>query len=416
MQKEVVVVGGGVVGLFCAYYLQQEGHRVTILDKSDMRKGASYVNAGYLTPSHIVPLAAPGMVTKGLKWMFNASSPFYIKPRLNLDLMDWGLKFTQSCTKSHVQRSLQVIKDINVMSKDLYCALDALPEMNFHLENKGVLMAFQTAAAEKEEGKVMLEAQKLGLDVTRIDREEVHKLQPKIDMDIAGAYHYRCDAHSTPATVMEQLKKHLENTGVLMHKNTTVEQLKTKGERVTSVVTNRGEFAADEVVIASGAWSQQLLKSIKINLPVQAGKGYCLNEQHPTGISMPAILMEAKVAVTPMQGFTRFSGTMEIAGVNHNIKKNRVNAIAAAAERFYPGLKLNPQTKEEVQCGLRPLSPDGLPFIGKTNKYKNLSLATGHSMMGWSLGPVTGKLISELLSEKKTSLDLSPFAPERSYG
>ena len=131
---------------------------------------------------------------------------------------------------------------------------------------------------------------------------------------------------------------------------------------------------------------------------------------------MPAILMEAKVAVTPMQGFTRFSGTMEIAGVNHNIQKNRVNAIAAAAERFYPGLKLNPQTKEEVQCGLRPLSPDGLPFIGKTNKYKNLSLATGHSMMGWSLGPVTGKLISELLSEKKTSLDLSPFAPERSYG
>ena len=109
---------------------------------------------------------------------------------------------------------------------------------------------------------------------------------------------------------------------------------------------------------------------------------------------MPAILMEAKVAVTPMQGFTRFSGTMEIAGVNHNIKKNRVNAIAAAAERFYPGL----------------------PFIGRTNKYKNLSLATGHSMMGWSLGPVTGKLISELLSEKKTSLDLSPFAPERSYG
>ena len=131
---------------------------------------------------------------------------------------------------------------------------------------------------------------------------------------------------------------------------------------------------------------------------------------------MPAILMEAKVAVTPMQGFTRFSGTMEIAGVNHKIRKNRVNAIAAAAEAVYGGLKISDSTKAEVQCGLRPLSPDGLPFVGKTNKYANLSLASGHSMMGWSLGPVTGKLIAELLSEKKTSLDLSPFSPDRSYG
>ena len=322
----------------------------------------------------------------------------------------------RSCTKQHVQRSLGVIKDINVLSKELYADLNSSPAFDFHLEERGVLMAFQTTAAEKEEAEVMLEAQALGLDVSLIDRAEVQALQPKVEMDIAGAYHYRCDAHSTPSTVLEQLKQQLERLGVELHKNTAVQSLKTQGAKVTAVVTDIGEFLADEVVIASGAWTQQLLKAVGIHLPIQAGKGYSLNEEKPTGISMPAILMEAKVAVTPMQGFTRFSGTMEIAGVNHKIRKNRVNAIAAAAEAVYGGLKISDTTKAEVQCGLRPLSPDGLPFVGKTNKYANLSLASGHSMMGWSLGPVTGKLIAELLSEKKTSLDLSPFSPDRSYG
>ncbi|MDB2673086.1 FAD-dependent oxidoreductase [Flavobacteriaceae bacterium] len=416
MTKKVIVIGGGIVGLSTAYFLHQEGHQVTVFDKSSMKNGASYVNAGYLTPSHIVPLAAPGMITKGLKWMFDSSSPFYIKPRLDIDLMDWGLKFMRSCSKKHVQRSLKIIKDINVLSKELYHDFDALPQLDFHLEDRGVLMAFQTAAAEKAEGEVMREAKRLGLDVELIDRKQVHALQPEMDMNIAGAYLYRCDAHTTPGTFMEQLKTYLLKAGVQMHKETNVLQLLSSGKRIQTVSTDKGDFTADEVVIASGAWSQQLLKSVGINLPVQAGKGYRLNEEQPTGISMPAILMERKVAVTPMQGFTRFSGTMEIAGVNHTIQKNRVEAIAAAAASYYPGVSISQKTKEEVQCGLRPLSPDGLPFIGRHSAFDNLCLATGHSMMGWSLGPATGKLIAELVSDQKTSLDLTPFAAERTYG
>ena len=416
MAKKIIVIGGGIVGLSTAYFLHQEGHEVVIIDKTSMTAGASYVNAGYLTPSHIVPLAAPGMITKGLKWMFDSSSPFYIKPRLDLGLMNWGLKFMRSCSKKHVQRSLKVIKDINVLSKELYHDFDALPTLDFHLENKGVLMAFQTAAAEKAEGEVMREAKKLGLDVALIDRKQVHVLQPEIDMHIAGAYHYRCDAHTTPGSFMEQMKAYLLRVGVKMHKETMVEKLLYEGRKVQSVLTDKGVFSADEVVVASGAWSPQLLKPIGIHLPVQAGKGYRLNEEKPTGICMPAILMERKVAVTPMQGFTRFSGTMEIAGINQNIRKNRVEAIAAAAASYYPGLSISKKTKAAVQCGLRPLSPDGLPFIGRHSAYENLTIATGHSMMGWSLGPATGKLITELISGQKTSLDLSPFAVERKYG
>ena len=287
MAKKVIVIGGGIVGLSTAYFLQQEGHKVVVFDKSSMHSGASYVNAGYLTPSHIVPLAAPGMITKGLKWMFNSSSPFYIKPRLDRDLMDWGLKFMRSCSIKHVQRSLKVIKDINVLSKELYHDFDALPQLDFHLEDRGVLMAFQSVAAEKAEAEVMREAIKLGLDVSLIDRKQVHALQPGIDMNIAGAYLYRCDAHTTPEIFMEQLKAYLLKAAVQIHQETTVQKLQQSGTKVTSVITDKGDFICDEVVIASGAWSQKLLKPLGINLPIQAGKGYRSMKSSPQELLCP---------------------------------------------------------------------------------------------------------------------------------
>lgn len=416
MQKKIIVVGGGIIGLSCAFYLHQEGHHLTILDQSAMNQGASYVNAGYLTPSHIVPLAAPGMAAKGLKWMFDSSSPFYIEPRLNLDLIDWGMKFMRSCSQKHVNRSLKVIRDINLFSKELYQDLATLPTLDFHLEDRGLLMAFQTTAAEKEEEIVMRKAKNLGLDVEKISPKKVQELQPDISMDIAGAYWYRCDAHSTPATFMQQLKSYLVKEGVKIHQNAKVTSLIKKGKTIQAVQTDQSVFSADEIVIATGAWTQKLLQPLGINLPLQAGKGYRLDETKSTGITLPAILMERKVAVTPMQGFTRFSGTMEIAGINHNIRQKRVDAIAHAASQYYPGLKLSQATKEKVKCGLRPLSPDGLPFIGRHSNCSNLTIATGHAMMGWSLGPATGKLVAEVISNQKTSLDLTAFATERRYG
>ena len=299
----------------------------------------------------------------------------------------------------------------------MYYELDALPELDFHLENQGVLMAFQTAKAEKEEGEVMREAQKLGLDVELIDRKQVHLLRLEIDMNIEGAYLYRCDAHTSPGMFMEQLKTYLSNNNVELNKNTAVIELKTKGKKIVGLVTDQGDFSADEVVIASGAWTQKLMHTVGIKLPVQAGKGYSMNEESPTGISLPAILMESKVAVTPLCGFTRFSGTMEIAGVNHTIRKNRVNAIAKAAERFYPELNISQKAIENVQCGLRPLSPDRFTIYREASKVQQSKLShwTRNDEIG-GLGPATGKLIAELVSDRKASMSLTPFSPERSYG
>jgi D-amino-acid dehydrogenase len=361
-------------------------------------------------------MAAPGMISKGIKWMFNTSSPFYVKPRLNKDLIEWGLKFMKSCTPEHVQQSLKTILDINLLSKQLYLEMQQSGGFDFHLETKGLLMAYQSSHAEKEEAEVVNWARNLGLTIKQLDNKQVMALQPGAPMDIAGAYWYESDAHSTPEIFMENLKTTLEKKGVSFKLDTEVQGFQKQGDKITSVITNDKLLKADEVVIASGAWSETLLKNLGIKLSVQAGKGYRLNVNADTGISLPAILLEAKVAVTPMQGFTRFAGTMEISGINHKIMPKRVAAIAKAATEYYPKVEVPKKSLNDVQCGLRPLSPDGLPFIGRHSAVSNLVLATGHSMMGWSLGPATGKLVSELISGQTTTLSIKPFAPQRGYG
>jgi D-amino-acid dehydrogenase len=413
MSKEIVIIGGGIIGLCSAYYLQKEGHKITVIDKSDFSSGASYVNAGYITPSHIISLAAPGMISKGIKWMFNPASPFYVKPRFDIDFLKWSLAFKKSATAVKVEKSIPVIKDINLLSRELYQELKSSKEFDFFYQHKGLLMYYQTEKAGEEEWNVGKKAIELGLKVENLSKEEVTKIEKNVDLNIKGAVFYQSDAHMTPNEFMPQLKSYLEKKGVTILANEEVKNIEIKNDKLVSVTTENHVLNADEFVIATGSWTQNFAKKLNIDIPVQAGKGYRVNVNRETNITIPAILMEAKVAVTPMNGFTRFAGTMEIGGINHKINPVRVNAIAKAGQQYFPNLKINQEEKDEAQCGLRPLSPDGLPYIGKSTKCKNVTFATGHAMMGWSLGPATGKLVSEIISDKKTSLDLSPFHVDR---
>ena len=415
MSKKVIVIGGGIIGLCSAYYLQKEGHQVTIVDQSNLDGGASYVNAGYLSPSHIIPLSAPGVMKKGLKWMFNPSSPLYIKPRLDLDFLKWTWAFNKSCNAKHVVKSAPVIRDISVLSQELYNDIKTTENFRFHYEKKGLLMLCQTEKMLEEEVKMADLAQSLGLEAKEITKEEIKQLEPNVEINTIGAAYFKCDHHTTPQEFMTEMKTYLKQVGVTFFKNEKVEDIDIENGKISAIQTNKQTINADEFVLAAGTWSSLLSKKLGLKLLLQAGKGYRINTEKPTGITIPAILAESKAAVTPMNGFTRFAGTMEIAGINENINKVRVDAIANAVSRFYPNIKLTQEEKDNAACGLRPVSPDGLPYIGKSKKCGNLTIAAGHAMMGWSMATATGKLVSEIISEQKPSLALAPYSPDRKF-
>jgi len=414
--KSVVVVGGGIVGLSTAYYLHKAGHTVTVLDKSDITSGASFVNAGYLTPSHIVSLASPGMITQGLKYMFNSSSPFYMKPRLDLDFLRWTLYFKKSSTRAKVEKAMPVIRDINLLSRELYEGIRASGDLgDFNIGDQGLMMVYQTNEAFDHEMEVVKKGAEMGLVGKHLSKEELKKLEPGVDFNAEGAILWECDRHTTPPLIMKRMVEYLQRSGVAIHKNEVVTDLSFSEGRISEVKTANTSYKADEVVFAAGSWTSELSKKLNLKLPLQAGKGYRINVEEPTNITMPAILMEKKIAVTPMEGFTRFAGTMEFSGINHTIRKERVEAIAKGVEHYYRGLQIPEEAKQNAKCGLRPVSPDGLPYIGKPKNVSNLTIATGHAMMGWSLGPATGKLVTEIISGAKTSMDISPFDPLRKF-
>ena len=408
--KEVIIIGGGIIGLTSAYYLFKEGFDVTVIDKSDFSGGASFVNAGYISPSHIIPLAAPGRVTQGIKYMFDSSSPFYMKPRFNRDFIKWAWLFQKSCSKQNVEKSAQSILDLTLLSQNLFKEIYVSGDVDFHLEHKGLLMAFQTESSKYHEQEVVDRASKMGLQIEYLDKQALALLEPNLIAE--GAFHYHNDSHTTPKLFMDGMVDFLRKNGVKLKTNEEVLEIVPKKDKV-EIRTSLNNYLADEVVVATGAWSETLAKKFGTYLPIQAGKGYCINTEKPTGIKHPTIIMEANTAVTPMNGFTRFAGTMEIAGLAENIRKERVEAIANAAKRFYKNLEFSSEEKEKATFGFRPVSPDGVPFIGKLKNHGHVTIATGHAMMGWSLGPGTGKLVSELIANKEPSLPLTRYNPER---
>jgi D-amino-acid dehydrogenase len=420
MTRRVLIVGGGVIGLASAYYCARRGWRVTVVDRGpERRDGCSFRNAGMLVTSHFVPLAAPGMVALGLKWMWNPASPFYVKPRLSRELLDWGIRFWRAATPEHVRRAAPLLRDLSRESLRCYDELAALPGSDFGLVRKGLLMLCRTRHALDEEGRTAAMGRTLGIASEVLDAAQVAALEPGIRMDVAGGVYFPQDCHLTPDRFVPQLQDFLAAQGVEFAWNTEVAGWRlAEGRRIRAVVTRGGEqIEADEFVLCGGAWSPSLARSLDLRLPMQAGKGYSLTLATPPRLpEICAILAEARVAVTPMGGALRFAGTMEIAGLDEGINPVRVRGIVAAATRYYPELAASDFDGVAPWCGLRPCSPDGMPYVGRTAKCANLAIAAGHAMMGVSLGPVTGKLVAAILAGESPQLDMALLSPDRYAG
>ena len=413
--ERIIIIGGGVIGFCTAWYCRQKGHQVVVLERgSPARDCCSLGNAGLIVPSHIIPLAAPGMVSMGFKMMWDPESPFYIKPRIDADLFEWGHQFIRSCTPEHVRRSAPLLRDLNFASKRLFEEFAALPGMDFGLVKKGCLNLCLTEERLHEEAELAAHSRRLGMPAEVLSAEETRRLDPDVDMNLIGAVYFPEDAHLSPNRFMAQLAELLIKAGVEIRWGSEVTGWSRQGDRILAARTNSGDVAGDEFVLAGGSWSPGLVKELGLQLPMQAGKGYSLTIEQPRQLPrLSYIFTEARLAVTPMGGALRFGGTMEIAGLNLDINPARVRGIAKSAGRYFPAFP--PETFEGIApwAGLRPVSPDGLPYLGRTRAVRNLCVGTGHAMMGLSLGPITGKLLAETLTDERPSIDLGLLDPDR---
>ncbi len=419
MSKRIVIVGGGVIGLCTAYYAAERGHRVTVFDRAaEEDRGCSYGNAGMITPSHFVPLAAPGAIRLALKWMWNPESPFYMKPRLDRRLIEWAWRFRQAATAAHVNDSAPLLLQLNLAGRGCFEQLAGEWGNAFELTPKGIIMICNSDEGLEHEIATAMTGRGLGLPVETLDAKQLAAMEPGLSMRAVGGVYFPMDAYLTPDRFMSALIERLRERGVDLAWNTAVTGWNRSEGRINGVMTDRGAVGADEFVICGGAWTADIARQLKLRLPMQAGKGYSLTLPHPR--KQPAhamILAEARVAVTPMGSALRFGGTMEITGEitgsDLSINPARVRGIVKAVPAYLPDFTADDFQQVQPWAGLRPCSPDGLPYIGRFRSFDNLSVAAGHAMMGLSLGPITGKLMSELLSGAAPSIPIERLSPDR---
>ncbi len=416
LQRSVIICGGGVVGLSTAYYLARAGVVVTLIERNpEDADSCAHGSAGYISPSHVVPLSAPGMIWQGLKWMMSSRSPFYIKPRLDSDLIRWGWLFARACSPQHTQRAAPLLAELSLGSRQLF--VDLAREMGdaFELKTEGLINLCKTAECLDHEAQGMARiAREAGVEAQVLNAQETAALEPGVRMDVAGSIYFPIDAHLSPRVFMPALIDHLKSLGVTFLWNTNVRGWKTDGGRISGLSTSAGELVADDYVLATGSWAPDTVRGLEIRLPMQPGKGYSLTIENPRfQLTKSIILAERRAAVTPMGTKLRFGGTMEISGHDDRVRPERIEQLIDAAQFYFPEFRADDFAGIEPWFGYRPVSPDGLPYVGRFKQHPNLIAASGHAMLGLTLAPITGKLVAEIVANQAPSMDLSLLSADR---
>lgn len=409
----MVIIGGGVIGLCSAYYALKRGFAVTVIEREQPGgDNCSLGNAGMIVPSHFIPLAAPGMLAKGLRWMLDPRSPFFVRPRLDLSLARWGWLFYRHSTAAHVAASRDLLRDLNLESRRLFAELAT--QNDFGLVQRGLLMLCRTEHGLDEEAAVAAVAREIGLCADVIDGKEAARVDPDCTMNVVGAVHFRDDCHLDPARFVGAMRRQVVALGGVIESGVDIERLACAGGRVVGAISGGRRFEGSDFVVAGGSWSARLLQSVGVRLPLQPGKGYSLTLPEPPQLPrVCSIFCEDKVAITPMGGRLRFGGTMEVGGLDLRVDPKRVQGIVRSVPRYFPKFSESDFDGVSPWAGLRPVSPDGIPYLGRVKQFSNLILNTGHAMMGLSLAPVSGRLAADLLAGDTPFRPIEAMAPGR---
>ncbi len=410
-RADVLVVGAGVVGLCVAHYLTEAGRRVAVIDQGEAGAGASRGNAGLIAPSHGLPLPSPAVIRSGLRWMLDSASPFYVRPRLDPDLFRWLVHFGLASTRRRSQVGAELLCELLTRSADLFDELSQRPGIECEYRADGVLNVYATVGGFEGGQAEVRRLAGYGLASRVLSAEQARELEPALGASMAGAVLWPQDRHLDPELLVERLAASLDARGARVHDRTEVLSFRLEGGRVGSVRTTGGDIEAAEVVLAAGAWSTSLSRRLGLHLPVQPAKGYSITSV-ARGLlpQRPILFADAKVVATPLAGRLRLAGTLELVGLDASISDRRVEAVRAVGQRCLPGVELEPQGR--VWRGLRALSADGLPLIGRPRSLANLTVATGHGHLGVSLAPVTGRLVADLLDGRRPWI-LDRLSPDR---
>ncbi|MSR20045.1 MAG: FAD-dependent oxidoreductase [Gemmatimonadetes bacterium] len=408
----VVVVGGGVIGISCAYYLARGGARVVVLERERLGAGASWGNAGTATPGH-PPLNRPGRVAQGIRQMLDPTSPLYVHPSWNPALWRWLIGFARYCTQEHVERAVGIMAPLGMQSLALFDQLIVEERIECEYRREGY---YDVCATEAGLGEARHEASLIaphGYKPETLDRDELVRREPALGPHAIGAVFHPEASSMDPARFLEQLARAAERRGVELREGVEVTSVLIEGGRATGVALAGGGIErADAVVLATGPLGLELARRLGTRIPVQPGKGY--HRDIPIGpngaphLRIACVLNEASVFCLPMETVVRFAGTMEFSGANRVMRRPRLEQLTRAGRLYFP--KIGTARPVSEWCGLRPMSVDGLPIVGPLPGVEGVSVATGHGMLGLTLAPVTGQMIANhVLATGKARLEgLSP--------
>jgi len=408
-----LVIGGGIIGLTTAYQLSCAGASVTVVDSRQTGLGASNVNAGWVVPAEAAPVPGPGVVYQSLKWMLHRDSPLYIRPSLAPSFLGFMLGMWRA-SNGPAQRAgfaahLALAED-TVEVFDQYRS----DGIQFEMHSEGLLMAFSDRENLDHHLAHLDLVKQYGLEPTTLIGDAVREHEPLLSDSVQGGLFFPKERHLVPGELARSLHAKLEVSGVQIVENAAVDHVDIRAGAVHSVRAGGRTFEADRVILAAGAWTGRVSKLFGHPLPVRPGKGYSV-EVPPLGLRGATNLSDAKVAVTPFDSALRIAGTMEFGGLDEKINQVRVDAILRAPRTYFRNWE-PPAGGITPRAGMRPMTPDGLPIIGRLGELKNAYVSTGHGMLGVTLAPGTALALTELVLHDRLSPRLTPFTPARFRG
>jgi len=410
--QHAIVVGGGVIGGFTAYYLLDRGWSVTVVDKDRFGEGASEGNCGLVVPNHILPLNSLETLINGFIWMFKKDAPLYIRPGYLPQLISWFGQFASNIRTKSILASAEGRHALLQSSFDLFPEFVKAENVACDWTLGGSLHVYKSKKSWQAYGKTDNSLRQFNIQAECLQKHAARKLEPSLGDDICGAWLYRQTAHLRPELLLAELRRILENRGARILDHCPVRSFKSQNGRATAVQTDREILTADAFVLATGAWTPAFAQIMGSRIPIQPGKGYSITlKPQPVFPKIPCFFEELRVVSTPWPDACRLGGTMEFSGLDSSLNQGRLSALTVGLRHYTTSPQ--PNGIRDEWCGFRPMTPDGLPFMDWSPRLQNVVIAAGHNMIGVSVAPASGKLVAEILDHSRPHIDPNPYRLNR---